>query len=202
MHLAALIGDIVGSKAVADRNALQTDFLAALEHANEVTDPTTPLRVTRGDEFEGSYGSWQHAWEATLWLRLLMRQHGHDLWISVAWGEVTALPESDEAAAQDGPAWWAARAALTDLKSSARAARNRRTIFAGVDSPPLAAAVILRDEVLAGLDESDATITLGLVKGWSQSRIADALRVTPGVVSRRIHRNGLLSLAESARITT
>ncbi len=200
MYLAALIGDIVGSKSAAQRNALQQHFLAALEEANEATSPRTTLRVTRGDEFEGSYGSGEEAWEATLWLRLLMRQHGHDLWISVAWGEMTALPESDEAAAQDGPAWWAARDALTDLKASARAARNRRTVFTGFNSPPLGAAVILRDEVLAGLDESDATITLGLITGRSQATIADDLGITPGVVSRRIHRNGLLSLAESVSI--
>jgi hypothetical protein len=200
MELTALIGDIVGSRTVSDRNALQHDFLDVLKQANETTAPTTTLRITRGDEFEGSYGSWQHAWEATLRLRLFMLQRGHDLWISVSQGEVTALPNSDEAATQDGPAWWAARAALTDLKTSPRAARNRRTIFTGVDSPPLAAAVILRDEVLAGIDATDATITIGLLDGHSQAEIADGLGITAGVVSRRIHRNGLLSLAESASI--
>jgi len=200
MELAAVIGDIVGSRTVSDRNALQQDFLAVLEKANQATAPTTTLRITRGDEFEGSYGSWQQAWEATLRLRLLMLQRGHDLWISVSQGEVTALPDSDEAANQDGPAWWAARTALTDLKSSSRAARNRRTVFTGVDSSPLTAAVILRDEVLAGIDATDATIALGLLSNQSQAKIADGLGITPGVVSRRIHRNGLLSLVESASI--
>ena len=200
MQLAALIGDIVGSKIAADRNALQQDFLAVLKEANDITEPTTTLRITRGDEFEGSYGSWQHAWEATLQLRLLMLQRGHDLWLSVSWGEVTALAESDEAATQDGPAWWAARAALTDLKSSPRVARNRRTVFTGVDSSLLDTAVILRDEVLAGIDNTDATIALGLLDGRSQAAIAADLEITPGVVSRRVHRNGLLSLVESAII--
>ena len=200
MQLAAVIGDIVASKQVRDRNALQHSFLSVLETANSATSPTTPLRVTRGDEFEGSYGSWQNAWTATLRLQLLMRERGHGLWISVSWGDVTALPEVDQAATQDGPAWWAARTALTDLKSSARIARNRRTTFTGIDSPLLVAATALRDEVLSRLDESDAAIALGLLDGANQAAIARQLGISPGVVSRRAHRNGLLSLVESASI--
>ena len=53
---------------------------------------------------------------------------------------------------------------------------------------------------LAGIDATDATITIGLLDGHSQAEIADGLGITAGVVSRRIHRNGLLSLAESASI--
>lgn len=204
MYLAAIIGDIVESKTASDRDSLQHLFLDVLAAANQTTAPQTDLRITRGDEFEGSYETIAGAWWATLRLRLLMLQRGHDLWISVAWGEVTALPDAPHASAQDGPAWWAARSALTDLKQSSRqkVPDNRRTAFT-TDGPVaaiLSAAVILRDEVLSGLDASDATITLGLMDEKTQSSIAEQLGVTAGVVSRRAHRNGLLSLAESARI--
>jgi hypothetical protein len=204
MNLAAIIGDIVESKTASDREALQHLFLEVLEAANETTSPQTQLRITRGDEFEGSYSTVADAWAATLRLRLLMRRRGHDLWTSVAWGEVTALPEALHAAAQDGPAWWTARSALTELKQSSRQKTpdNRRTVFItdGPAAPALHAATILRDEVVAGLDESDAAITLGLMDGDTQKAIAKRLGVTAGVVSRRAHRNGLLTLAESARI--
>jgi len=204
MHLAAIIGDIVASKTAIDREALQHLFLDVLDTANRTTSPQTDLRITRGDEFEGSYQTISDAWGATLRLRLLMIERGRDLWTSVAWGEVTALPEASNAAAQDGPAWWTARSALTDLKQSSRqrSPENRRTAFT-TDGPAasiLSAATILRDEVLARLDASDATITLGLMDGATQSSIASQLGVTAGVVSRRAHRNGLLNLAESARI--
>ena len=204
MELAAIIGDIVESKTASNREALQHLFLEVLATANRTTSPQTHLRITRGDEFEGSYRTVSDAWAATLRLRLLMRERGHDLWISVAWGEVTALPEAPEAAAQDGPAWWTARSALTELKQSSRQKTpdNRRTAFTteGPAAPALHAATILRDEVLAGLDASDASITLGLMDGVTQKTIAEQLGVTAGVVSRRAHRNGLLSLAESASI--
>ncbi len=206
MNLAAIIGDIVESKTAVDRDALQRLFVDVLEIGNRTTTPHTHLRITRGDEFEGSYSSVADAWEATLRLRLLMKERGHDLWISVAWGEITALAESTDPAVQDGPAWWTARSALTELKQASRqkSPDNRRTIFTtdGPDASLLAGAVTLRDEVLAGLDESDATITLGLMDGATQASIADALGVTPGVVSRRAHRNGLLSLVASANIGT
>jgi hypothetical protein len=133
-----------------------------------------------------------------------MRERGEDLWLSVAWDEVTAFPRSENAAIQDGPAWWTARDALTELKKSSRqrVPENRRTVFT-VDHPNqslLRTATGLRDEVIARLDESDAAITLGLMNGATQASIAQRLGVTPGVVSRRAHRNGLLSLAASANI--
>jgi hypothetical protein len=210
VELAAVIGDIVDSKLTRERDAMQHAFVDVLDVVNHTTSPLTTLRITRGDEFEGSYATIAGAWAATLRLRLLMRAHGHDLWLSVAWGEVTAFPESADAAVQDGPAWWTARDALVALKQSSRqrVPENRRTVFtagftAGLADPAfLEVAVSLRDEVLAGLDDADARITLGLLDGATQTAIAEQLGVTPGVVSRRAHRNGLLSLAASAKITS
>ncbi len=204
MHLAAIIGDIVESKTAVDRDALQRQFLDVIAAGNRTTSPHTKLRITRGDEFEGSYLTLDDAWEASLRIRLLMKQRGHDLWTSVAWGEITALAEAADPASQDGPAWWTARSALTELKQSSRqqSPENRRTVFTAdiPGSSLLASATVLRDEVVAKLDESDATITLGIMDGITQASIASRLGVTAGVVSRRAHRNGLLSLAESARI--
>lgn len=204
MHLTAIIGDIVESKEAVDRDALQRLFVDVLAVVNKTTTPHTELRITRGDEFEGSYPSIADAWDATLRLRLLMKQRGHDLWLSVAWGEITALAESPDPAVQDGPAWWAARSALTELKQASRqkSPDNRRTIFTteGPGASLLSSATILRDEILAKLDKSDAAITLGLLDGATQASIAAELGVTAGVVSRRAHRNGLLSLVASARI--
>ena len=204
MKLAALIGDIVESKHAADREALQHLLLDVLKTINQNTHPTTALRITRGDEFEGAYATLAAAWEATLRLRLMLRAQGHDVWTSVAWGEVTTLPHAADPAIQDGPVWWTAREALTNLKQSSRhkTPDNRRTVF--VTPTPnqslLETATILRDEVIAGLDQSDSVITLGLLDGATQASIAETLGVTAGVVSRRAHRNGLLSLASSAKI--
>lgn len=204
MKLAAVIGDIVASKQVGERDKLQHLFLEVLEAANQSTSPKTDLRITRGDEFEGAYATIAAAWTATLRLRLSMRQQGHDLWTSVAWGEVTTMPDAADAGIQDGPVWWAARSALTELKQSSRQKTpdNRRTVFtADIQGHLLLeVATSLRDELIAGLDESDAAITIGLIDGATQLSIAEALGVTPGVVSRRAHRNGLLTLAGSAKI--
>ncbi len=203
MHVAAIIGDLVASRSAPSRDTLQRVFVDILTTANRSTTPQTELHITRGDEFEGAYRSIAAAWEATLQLHLLTRANGEQLWLSVAWGEVTALAEASSASVQDGPGWWTAREALTELKGSSRTPKNRRTVFT-IDDPEraalLGAAVALRDEVLADLDESDARITLGLLDGKAQKSIADELGVTDGVVSRRVHRNGLLSLVESARI--
>ena len=49
--------------------------------------------------------------------------------------------------------------------------------------------------------QTDAIIALGLLNGSTQAQIAEQLDITPGVVSRRAHRNGLLSLVASAKIS-
>jgi len=204
MQIAAVIGDLVGSRQTLHRDELQRSLLDVLAKTNADTGPQTELTLTRGDEFEGTYEDIDSAWEASLRLHLMMRTRGHGLWISIAWGEVTALPNAGDAALQDGPAWWTARAAMSEMKQATRRPRNRRTVFTTNDPVTarlLDAAALLRDEVLAGLDESDAAIALGLLNGATQKDVATQLGVTAGVVSRRIHRNGLLSLVESAKIS-
>lgn len=52
----ALVGDVVGSRRVADRNALQRKFLAAIDGANRAVGAgavVAPLKMVAGDEVQG-----------------------------------------------------------------------------------------------------------------------------------------------------
>ena len=97
---------------------------------------------------------------------------------------------------QDGPAWWAARDALERVEASeaGRGRLRRRTAVHGGDDPLLDGFLVLRDEVLAGVDATDGRILLGLADGVGQGAIASDLGLNESSVSRRITDHGLRAL--------
>ena len=53
--VATLIGDVVGSRSVADRRALHARLEEVLADVNTRTEPLQALRLTVGDEFQGAW---------------------------------------------------------------------------------------------------------------------------------------------------
>ena len=104
---AALIGDIVGSRRVADRSAAHRAMNRALRDV--AADAIDPPAFTVGDEFQGSYPTVGAAIGAALSLRLAVAP-GLDVRFGIGWGAVTVLDA--DAGIQDGPGWWAAREAI------------------------------------------------------------------------------------------
>lgn len=103
---ATVIGDIVGSRAFADRRGLHRRLTGALAAvADSAVDPPA---ITVGDEFQGAFSTVGHAIDAALTLRLSLAPD-IDVRFGIGWGVVTAL---DETGVQDGPGWWAAREAI------------------------------------------------------------------------------------------
>ena len=104
---ATLIGDIVGSRRVADRSAAHLALNSALRDV--AASAIDPPAFTVGDEFQGSYPTVGAAIDAALKLRLAVAP-GIDVRFGIGWGAVTMLDAS--ARIQDGPGWWAAREAI------------------------------------------------------------------------------------------
>src|SRR6478736_1491166 len=112
---ATLIGDIVGSRRVADRGAAHLALNSALRDvASSAIDPPA---FTVGDEFQGSYPTVGAAIDAALKLRLAVAP-GIDVRFGIGWGAVTMLDA--KARIQDGPGWWAAREAIEWTASAQR----------------------------------------------------------------------------------
>lgn len=126
--VATLIGDVVRSRSVADRAELHERLAAVLDEANRTLEPVVPLRVTVGDEYQGCFATVGAAVHATLWLRLRLAPET-DLRHGLGWGEVTVLSERPRV--EDGPGWWAARAAIEWVKQQAATAgaRHLRTAY-------------------------------------------------------------------------
>lgn len=200
--VATVIGDVVGSKGAGDRQELHRALLAGLEQVNQALEPVTPLWVTAGDEYQGCFAALGGALRATLRIRLALRavtdvRHG------VGWGAVTVLDE--EPRVEDGPGWWAARAAIETAEASERKAATRglRTAYAraaDVDGPDpglVNAALVLRDQLLHGVGEESLSVLAGMLAGMSQKEIAADLGISASAVSQRIRRDGLAALVRA-----
>ena len=176
--MATLIGDVVASRQIADRNQLHGRLADVLDRVNERFDPTTPLRFTVGDEFQGAFATIESAARATLHLRVGLLPVA-DLRHGLGWGEVSVLQEDPRV--EDGPGWWAAREAIDSVHAFQlrTATRWMRTAVRGegIDRS-LSAFLLLRDRAIEALDARAVTILDGLLRDRSQRDIADALGIS------------------------
>jgi len=188
---AALIGDIVGSRRVADRSAAHRAMNRALRDV--AADAIDPPAFTVGDEFQGSYPTVGAAIGAALSLRLAVAP-GLDVRFGIGWGVVTVLDA--DAGIQDGPGWWAAREAIEWTAAAQRQPGLAlvRTSFRGeqrTDVDAVNAALICRDHLIGSLDERSLRILKGLLSNHTKKDIAAAEDISASAVSQRAGRDGL-----------
>lgn len=199
MLMATLIGDLVHSRRAGDRGALHDRLATALEEVNGLLGPVSPLRVTVGDEYQGGFATVGDALRASLRLRLALAPEA-DVRHGLGWGEVTVLQE--EPRIEDGPGWWSARDAIHDVeRAEGRAgSRLRRTVYRraeeteGPDPATLEAMLILRDQIVGGLDDRSLLVLRGLLTGVTQRDLAAELGVSASAVSQRVRSDGLAAL--------
>lgn len=194
MNVATLIGDVIGSRRSGDRASVHRELTAAVREADEATDPVRPTVVLSGDEIQGLHPRLGGAVRASFAIRL--RVHPTQIRFGIGWGPVQQLGEGVE----DGAGWWSARSAITSVHELEAKAATRavRTCFmpaedaAGPVAPEAVnAALLCRDQVLAGLDGRDIRIVTALMRGRSQTEIAADEGVSVSAVSQRISRKGI-----------
>jgi SatD family (SatD) len=188
---AALIGDIVGSRHVADRRAAHRVVNRAL--ADVAADALDPPAFTVGDEFQGSYVTVGAAIDAALSLRLAITP-GIDVRFGIGWGRTMVLDAG--AGIQDGPGWWAAREAIEWTASAQRQPGLAlvRTSFRSTgrtDVDAINAALICRDHLIGSLDDRSLRILKGLLTNHTKKDIAAAEDISASAVSQRAGRDGL-----------
>lgn len=197
--VAALLGDVVGSRVAADRGAVHRALVRALDDLNADLDPLGALRVTTGDEFQGVFASVGQALGAAWRLRWLLAGEV-ELRYGVGWGPVRVLDE--ETRIEDGPGWWVARDAVVHAEEqAARAAtRHLRTAYrraqgdagaGGPDPGAVNAALLCRDHLVGSLSARSQRVLARMVAGASQAAIAEAEGISASAVSQRVRGDGL-----------
>lgn len=192
---ATVIGDLIGSRRSTDRHGIHRVVTAALADVAAAIPPTTPLAITAGDEFQGTYATLGEAVHTTLLLQLRLLPDV-PVRFGIGWGEVTLLdPERNT---QDGPGWWVARDAIDQIetaeqRSGLRLLRTayRRSGDAGPPPEPVNAALACRDHLLGLLDERSLRILVGLMAGETRATLAEREGISASAVSQRAARDGL-----------
>jgi SatD family (SatD) len=210
--LATLIGDLVASKRHADRAGLQRSLSAALRAVNRASRPLQPLELTVGDEFQGAFSKIASAARASLLLRLelLVREGGADSRYGLGYGSVTIFDGRRKPTSQDGPGWWAARAAIDRARRLSASPRTSfvRTCFeyenegsnlAHPGGAALEAFLMCRDSTVDQMSQRQRRLLLGLMRGRTQAELAADERITQGAVSQNLRGSGALAI-EAAQL--
>lgn len=114
-----LIGDLVQSRSVPNRRAVQKKFTAACAKLNseaEALGLVSPLTITLGDEFQAVFKNSAKLWDCIFRLEAAMAPI--EIRFAVGVGEITTAVRRDTAIGMDGPAFYVARSAIEYLKSS------------------------------------------------------------------------------------
>jgi hypothetical protein len=201
----ATIADIVGSRRLADRGAAQRAIdtaIAAIEE--QLPLALEPLRPTVGDELQGVYGSLGDALASLLLVQLALPD-GVECRFGLGIGAVDGF-ESASGRLQDGPGWWAARAAIDTVHAKQqRAAPSARTwVVASPDedagvhtAAALANSYLLaRAHLVGGMNERARRLTLGRCLGRTQRDLAQEEGITQPAVSQALAASGAPALVE------
>jgi hypothetical protein len=199
MLKATLIGDIIGSRRVADRGAAHRALNRAL--ADIAAGAIDAPAFTVGDEFQGSYSTVGTAIDAALSLRLAVAPD-IDVRFGIGWGSAVTLDAG--AGIQDGPGWWAAREAIEWTASAQRQpglvlVRTSLRSNDRDDVDAINAALMCRDHLIGSLDDRSLRILKGLLSNHSKKDIAASEAISASAVSQRAGRDGLDLIVQATR---
>ncbi len=205
----AVIGDLVSSRRH-DRAKLQSHLSNAIaEPTIHVPDTIQPLHPTVGDEIQGVFPTLGSALRATHLVRLALRPYSADIRFGIGVGAISHIDKDRDI--QDGPGWWAARAAIDDTSAKEQHPGYdgiRTGIFSADNTtepsptPPLVTNLFhLIDTHVSALRPATCTTLRGLILEHPNSQTAAELGISASANSQRANGNGLKPLADVIRAT-
>lgn len=201
----AVIADIVGSRELDDRAGAQRAIVDAVARVEaDAPMAAAPLTAVVGDEFQGEFPTIGAATASLLLLRLQLPD-GVDCRFGVGVGDVRPVELGDRTI-PEGPAWWAARAAIERVEAlQHRAAPLARTWIEaaeGQDATMLEtiavanAYVLSRDQLVSSMSQRTRRLTYGRCLGRSQRDLAAHEGITQSAVSQALASAGSSAVVE------
>lgn len=195
-----VIGDLVGSRHLADRAGAQRRLADVLGTVNAELRLAQDFEATIGDEFQGAAQDLPTALLAGLLIRLRL-QPDLDARCGHGRGPVTVHDPDRRPLLQDGPGWWSARAAIDELgrRRSARSwydagpADGAPEESGGPPVPPVPAGqvnafLLTRDALVDRLSERGRRLLDGSLRGLSQRELATREGISEAAVSQQFAR--------------
>lgn len=199
-----LLGDLIASRSTSDRRSTHDRYRRALDTVGALVEPVAAARILSGDEFQARYATVGEALSAALLIRLELLPE-LDLRYGVGWGAVTVLDPAEHT--EDGPGWWAARAAIDHTRSleekgpteAVRTTYRKAPDQVGPPEPAINAALLCQDHLVGSLDARSIRIVRRLLAGKAKKTIAEEEGISPSAVSQRVRTDGLDILVLAAR---
>lgn len=203
-----VIMDIVGSRTLEDRTASQHAIESAFAKIAGIVPALEAWEATVGDEFQAVYAGIPDALRATLMLRLALPPES-DSRFGIGYGSIRHVASQSSARIQDGPGWWAARAAIDEARTREKG-RNAtlRTWFqdSGTDakarnrSSIINSSLLARDHIITSMGPRNRAQVFGLALGQTQSEVARAHDVSQSAVSQSLKNSGAAALLASLEL--
>lgn len=112
-----LIGDIVASREIEQREELQQNLRQILDTVNEQNEGLiSPYTITLGDEFQAMYTQADHLFEHLV--MIMAKLHPVQVRFSIGIGSIDTPVNKKQAIGMDGPAFHEAREGIKALKGS------------------------------------------------------------------------------------
>lgn len=186
---------------------MQRSLERVLDSTNELLGPVQALEPTVGDEFQGAFRDPIDAVKASLLLRLhLLKEADVDARFGLGFGQVTIFKDRTPIS-QDGPGWWSARTAITQVEKMAEAGRTEfvRTYLesAGIKDLPrrevkaLNAFLLCRDALVSQMKPRSHRLLLGMLLDKSQAELAAEERISQSAVSQNLASSGAYVIGAS-----
>lgn len=127
MNYIAIIGDIKDSKKIKNRGLIQEKLNCVLNYVNEAYDADISAKfvVTLGDEFQGLLKRKEHLF--TIIRHIQREMYPVRLRFGIGLGEISTTIFSEAAIGADGPAYYAAREMIEQLREQEECAKRMET---------------------------------------------------------------------------
>lgn len=204
----AVVGDLVKSRDH-NRATLHTLLTTTL---NRIDTPARErFHPTVGDEIQGIFDTLSDALQACHLTRLHLLAEGADIRFGIGRGKISMIDAATNI--QDGPAWWHARDALTEIEEIANAPAHAglrthvRTTTkdtahsADEEMLPLNAMLHLIDAHVSSLKPGTCRSLLYILSGATNAEAAAELGITPSANTQRVILNHLRPLSEAITAT-
>jgi len=197
MNQIALIGDLIGSRQVKDRNTLQEKLKDIFKKLNkENKSIVSPYTLTLGDEFQVVYRNGRNVlFDA---VQICEKIYPQKIRFSYGIGKITTKINPEQSTGMDGPAFYNARNGMSDLKR-----RNRDIEFSitGVDSyghygKLLVSGLKLFGHQINEYKQNSLQILINLYSGNKPKVIASQIGISIQAVYKFIRLRGFNETAE------
>lgn len=183
MEYCAIIGDIVGSKNIKDRQKIQDEFNRVLNKTNEKFDDfiASNFTITLGDEFQGLLFKPDISLEIIEYIR--ERMDPVELVFGVGIGHMETAFTKETSIGSDGPAYWYAR------KMVEKAKNKKPTICYYSNSPEdelINSLLYLSESIIKSRTKKQREIMKQYWVLGSQEKVAEKLGISQSAVSQAL----------------